>query len=77
MKLNEAIKRIKILMNDSCSCLECIRNKEAYKIILQELENRIPKKEIYDKLQELGNKNYTIIEYNYRKKIYKELLEDK
>ena len=39
--------------------------------------NFIPKKKIEDELEEIENKNYTRIEYNYRKRIYKELLEEK
>lgn len=37
-ELEEAIKRIKILLNDSCNCEECKKNKKAYKTVLKELE---------------------------------------
>lgn len=35
---DEAINRIKILMQDDCTCEECIKNKEAYKTILEYIE---------------------------------------
>lgn len=57
MELEEAKLRIKYLIKDGCSCEECLKRKEAYKIILKALEelqsNSIPKKVIEDKIEEL------------------------
>lgn len=38
MNKEEAIERIKILLEDECECQECLKNKEAYKFVLKELE---------------------------------------
>lgn len=37
-ELEEAIKRIRILLNDSCDCEECKKDKKAYKTVLTELK---------------------------------------
>ena len=41
MELEEAIKRIEILLSDSCNCPECIKNKEAYKTVLKCLKENV------------------------------------
>ena len=46
----EAINRIKILIQDDCDCEECIKDKEAYKTILE-----------YVKQLEAENKNLNMI----------------
>lgn len=71
MDIEEARKRIKYLIEDSCTCPECTKNKEAYETVLNyisELETRckmqeyrivemdIPKQMIKDKIEELENK---------------------
>ena len=35
MDKEEAVKRLKILLEDECDCPECIENKEAYRFILE------------------------------------------
>ena len=39
MELEKSIKRLKLLLQDECECSECIKNKEAIKTVLQELES--------------------------------------
>ena len=50
MKLEDAIIRLEILLKDKCECPECIKNKEAYKTVLEELNN-------------LQEKNQTLVQY--------------
>ncbi len=40
MELEKAKKRLEMLLKDSCSCIECMKNKEAYKTILQALKDK-------------------------------------
>ena len=52
MELRDAKIRLEILLKDKCECPECMRNKKAYKTVLQALENSIPKKKIEEYLAE-------------------------
>ena len=40
MNIEEAKRRIKILLTDDCNCSECLKDKEAYKTVLAELEKK-------------------------------------
>lgn len=57
-KLEEARKRIKILLTDDCNCTECIKNKEAYKTILNYIDNSISKEVIKEKRPKIINQKY-------------------
>lgn len=81
----EAIKRIKILMQDDCNCEECIKNKKAYKSILNYIENSISKEVIKEKKQKLEKEYKEYLEENSTKafilkcqlELINEMLEEK
>lgn len=54
-ELEEAIKRIRILLQDRCECKECIKNKKAYEVLLNYIENSVPKEKVEEKIEELEN----------------------
>ncbi len=56
MDIEQAEKRIKILLADKCNCSECLKNKEAYETVLNMLKEK--DKEI-EKLQE--NVDYQVL----------------
>lgn len=61
MKLEEARKRIEILLTDDCDCTECLKNKEAYKTILNYIDNSIPKEVIKEKKTKIKQEHQDII----------------
>lgn len=40
MDIEQAEKRIKILLADKCNCSECLKNKEAYETVLNILKEK-------------------------------------
>lgn len=40
MDIEQAEKRIKILLADKCNCSECLKNKEAYETVLNVLKEK-------------------------------------
>lgn len=48
MQLEEAIKRVAILQKDECQCQECIKNREAYTVLLHRI------KEDEEVIEEMG-----------------------
>lgn len=86
-ELEEAIKRIKILMQDECNCEECIKDKTSYKTVLNYIDNSISKEVIEKKIEE-NNKlikqcnedegHYgEVYIYEHDNKLLQELLEKK
>lgn len=81
-ELEEAKRRLEILLKDDCDCPECVKNKEAYKTVLEALKNSIPKKKIEDKIEELksqcgGNVFHIQQTLNAEIRLLQEFLEDK
>ena len=87
MNLGKAKERLEILLKDDCKCPECMKNKEAYKTVLEELQNSIPKKKIEDKIKaykkliddisESEQYSHEIPLYRHDIQVLQELLEDK
>lgn len=69
MDKEEAIIRIKFLQKDDCTCPECEKNKEAYSVVLNYIEEL--EKEL--QLNEFNKKNKpTQMSETYKKLIVKE-----
>ena len=73
MELRDAKIRLEILLKDGCNCPECMRNKEAYKTVLQELKNSQNKN---DKLLQKNIEYDKTLEKLQKETIWRKKIED-